>query len=342
MKTKRLTTVIALGILAGGIISFMPTTSLADSFFSAKAQNNNRHTSGSSIECPHCGHTIRLSASSGSETSGSYNYNYDYNYSYSADDRANTPSDNSKKVKTISVNNFTKVMVSRGLPVIYMQGALKPVKIEGKRDIVDAIKVTDDHGTVTISLPSGKNYNTKDLMITLTSPNLTDVQISSGSSFICSSEFKTTKALNISGSAGSAITLYSLSGATLNADISGGSALSIGRANVGTSNLDISGGSGVNLIELNCKTFNCDLSSGSGLNVSGSAKNGHIDISGGSSYNGNKFDVGAGSIDISGGSTANLKGDKLNVDCDRSSTVSGISTKKSSKIKTSKRSGYSL
>lgn len=333
MTTKRLTTVIALGILAGGIISFMPS-----SFFSAKAQNTNRHTSGSTIECPHCGHTIRLSASSDSETSGSYNYNYnyDYNYSSSAGDRANTSSDNSKKVKTISVNNFTKVMVSRGLPVIYVQGALKPVKIEGKRDIVDAVKVTDDHGTVTISLPSGRNYNTKDLMITLTSPNLTDVQISSGSSFMCSSEIKTTKALNISGSAGSAITVSALSAATLNADISGGSALSIGRANVDTSNLDISGGSGVNLTQLNCKTFNCDLSSGSGLNISGSAKNGHIDISGGSSYNGNKFDMGTGTIDISGGSAANLKGDKLNVDCDRSSTVTGISTKKSSKIKTSK------
>ena len=334
MTTKRLTTVIALGILAGGIISFIPSSSSADSFFTAKAQNNNRHTSGSTIECPHCGHSIRLSASTGSETSGSYNY--DYNYSYSAGDRADIPSDNSQKVKTISVNNFTKVTVSRGLPVIYVQGALKPVKIEGKRDIVDAVKVTDDYGTVTISLPSGKNFNTKDLMITLTSPNLTDVQISSGSSFMCSSEIKTSKALNITGKAGSAITLSSLSASTLNAVISGGSALSIGRTNVDTSNLDISGGSGINLTQLKCKTFNCNLSSGSGLTVSGSAKNGNIGISGGSSYNGNQFDMGAGNIDISGGSAANLNGNKLNVDCDKSSIVTGFSSKNSSKIKISK------
>ncbi|MDE7342866.1 MAG: hypothetical protein K2N19_02485, partial [Muribaculaceae bacterium] len=82
--------------------------------------------------------------------------------------------------------------------------------------------------------------------------------------------------------------------------------------------------------------FNCNLSSGSGLTVSGSAKNGNIGISGGSSYNGNQFDMGAGNIDISGGSAANLNGDKLNVNCDKSSNVTGFSSKKASKIKISK------
>lgn len=329
MKMKRLTAVITIGILAGGgLMGWTSLTSCGDSFFTTKARSTDRNISKSTLVCPHCGNAIRLSASNGSGDS-------DNNY-YSTSDLSDLPSDNSQKVKTFSVGNFTKVQVSSGLPIVYVQGALKPVKIEGPRKVVDAVNVTEDNGMVTISLPSRNQYNTKNLIITLTSPNITDVMISNGSLLTSNSNIKTLKSLNITAKSGSVVNLASITASTLNLDIVGGSVLSLAKGNVDSANIDISGGSCMTLKQFVCKTFNCDASSGSALTVEGSAKKGNFDISGGTTYNGSQFDVASGDIDISGGSMASLAGGKLNVDCDKSSIVTGFSSKKSSKMKISK------
>ncbi|MEL7112276.1 MAG: DUF2807 domain-containing protein, partial [Pseudomonadota bacterium] len=187
------------------------------------------------------------------------------------------------ETREFGTRNFNKVDVGSGIAVVYTQDPNAEVTATLKRGSWDQVEIMVSGDT----LIARKKKNSKwgrygpQLTVYASSPNLTEVDASSGSSF---------KGSVVAGD--------------LSIDASSGSSLSIEGA-CDSLELDASSGSSISLSKLECVSANVDASSGSSISVYASTKV-NVDASSGSSISvsGNPSDV---TTDKSSGASVRIR-----------------------------------
>ena len=179
--------------------------------------------------------------------------------------------------------SFNKVNVGSGISMVYTQDPNASVTATLKRGSWDQIDIEVKNNTLIAKKKKNAKWGRYGPKITVyaSSPNLTEVDASSGSSF---------KGSVVAGN--------------LSVDASSGSSLSMEGA-CKSLNLDASSGSSVSLSKLECETANVDASSGSSISVYASKK-ADVDASSGSSISvsGNPSDV---TTDKSSGASVRIR-----------------------------------
>ncbi|MEL6692799.1 MAG: DUF2807 domain-containing protein, partial [Pseudomonadota bacterium] len=179
--------------------------------------------------------------------------------------------------------SFNKVNVGSGIAMVYTQDPNASVTATLKRGSWDQIDIEVKNNTLTAKKKKNAKWGRYGPQITVyaSSPNLTEVDASSGSSF---------KGSVVAGN--------------LSVDASSGSSLSMEGA-CKSLNLDASSGSSVSLSKLECESANVDASSGSSISVYAS-KRADVDASSGSSISvsGNPSDV---TTDKSSGASVRIR-----------------------------------
>ncbi len=187
------------------------------------------------------------------------------------------------ETRDFGTKDFSKVDVGSGIAVVYTQDPNAAVTATLKRGSWDQVEIKVDGDT----LIARKKKNSKwgrygpQLTVYASSPNLTEVDASSGSSF-----------------QGSVVA------GNLDIDASSGSSLSMEGA-CDSLNLDASSGSSISLSKLECVNATVDASSGSSIRVYASSKV-NVDASSGSSISvsGNPSDV---TTDKSSGASVSIR-----------------------------------
>jgi hypothetical protein len=153
--------------------------------------------------------------------------------------------------KTYSLENFSKVSASAGVNVVLKQGPFS-VTAEGPQDVLDHMKIEVHGDTLEIGRKNSMSFNWFNggghAVITVTAPNYTGINVSSGSDL--DGAGLTLQDVRISASSGADI------------ELSG----TCGRLDV-----DASSGADIETSDLRCNTVEAEASSGADVDVFASA-----------------------------------------------------------------------
>lgn len=152
--------------------------------------------------------------------------------------------------KEIKVSAFDEIQVSQGIKVIVCQGQFPgKVAVATTPSAEEFLQVKVNEGTLKVFYDN-KDMATKKIkgpsIITVTMPELEEVDLSSGSSFVLSGTFKSKEKMDF--------------------DLSSGSYLKIENLTCGKLSLDASSGANATVVNLNCD-LDADSSSGSSISV---------------------------------------------------------------------------
>ncbi len=185
----------------------------------------------------------------------------------------------SPETRDFGTKSFSKIDVGSGISVVYTQDPNASVTATLERGKWDQIEIKVEGDTLVARKKKNSNWGRYGPRITVyaASPNLSEVDASSGSSFkgnVVAGD------LDIDASSGSSL---SMEGACqdLNLDASSGSSISLDKLECETAVVDASSGSSIRVYA--SKSVNVDASSGSSISVSGNPSDVTTDKSSGAS-----------------------------------------------------------
>ena len=185
----------------------------------------------------------------------------------------------SPETRDFGTKSFSKIDVGSGISVVYTQDPNASVTATLERGKWDQIEIKIEGDTLVARKKKNSNWGRYGPRITVyaASPNLSEVDASSGSSFkgnVVAGD------LDIDASSGSSL---SMEGACqdLNLDASSGSSISLDKLECETAVVDASSGSSIRVYA--SKSVNVDASSGSSISVSGNPSDVTTDKSSGAS-----------------------------------------------------------
>lgn len=226
--------------------------------------------------------------------------------------------------REIKVSAFDEIQINAPVNVKFTQGASTgKAVVKGSSPLVEHL-VLDVRGDKLIIRYEGLGNNVyvsngeQGVCIELSSPELTELKMSSASSFSATSISGKNFEVEMSGasafkvntlsasytefdiSGASNIDVANLSGTELDLDVSGASKIDISSAELNKLNMDISGASNIELDNVVTKTASIDVSGASHVDISGRCDVADIGCSGCSNVNARKFKVDRGSVEVSG------------------------------------------
>ncbi len=173
--------------------------------------------------------------------------------------------------KSVKIDNFAGIQASSGIRIIYTQG-----KFNGKAQIATTesaapyLKVYVKNGWLiaeydTPSFKPGLNINGPTI-ITVTSPNLKKIDLSSTASVTVTNNITVSDALDIDLSSASKVDLKNVSCRKLDADLSSQASLTVGKIS-GEVSVDTSSASSVTIKAAECTKASADASSASKITI---------------------------------------------------------------------------
>lgn len=247
--------------------------------------------------------------------------------------------------REFKVGAFDEIQINAPVNVVFTQGASSgKAVVRGASSLVDHL-VFDVRGDKLIIRYEGLGNNVYvnsgegAVKIELSSPELSDLSMTSASSFSATSISGNNFDLDISGasrfkvdnistsytefeiSGASHIDVVSFSGAHFDLCISGASHIDVSKMGLDKLDLDVSGASHLDLDNVTTKRAWIDVSGASHVDISGNCDEADIECSGCSKVDARKFKVKKGSVDVSG--MSKIKACILNV---TSQSSSGMST----------------
>jgi hypothetical protein len=179
-----------------------------------------------------------------------------------------------------SVGSFDGIDVSGSMDVQVIQGPAASVKIEGDQNLLSYVRTDVRNGVLHIDTEDNVNLQpSKDLIVYVTAPLFTDIEISGASNVIGKTPLTGDKTLEVHASGASEVDL-DVSVPELRGDISGATTMKL-RGKAGSFILDASGSSEVLGLDLITEESDLDLSGASTVKVTANKKI-RIDASGSS------------------------------------------------------------
>ena len=177
-----------------------------------------------------------------------------------------------------SYSGFTGVELSSGFHFTISRASTFSVVVTTDDNLLDYVQVTMTGSMLSVGLAPGHGYQTTVLKVAIAMPDLTDLELSGGTSGTVTG--LSSSGNLVVGSSGGSTVVVGGTASSLQMDVSGGSQVDLSGLHVGDANVNLSGGSQatVNMDG----TLNAALSGGSRLFYFGSPKMGAIDTSGGS------------------------------------------------------------
>ena len=218
--------------------------------------------------------------------------------------------------------DFSAIDVSTGIKVVYTQGKLADMKITAPRYIFDYLDVKVKNGTLNLSVKRSfwQNFHSQseDITVTVSSPELVDLEASSGASIVVNGRLAVNSSVEVDASSGALVTITGglHSQGKVELDTGSGSMISIKGLTANRLEADISSGSSMELLQTNVKRAEFDISSGATCSVSGNVDKLVVDASSGSSFKGVKFVARNADIDASSGASVHYNAIRANVDDD--------------------------
>ncbi len=244
--------------------------------------------------------------------------------------------------REFKVGTFDEIQINAPVDVKFTQTASSgKAVVRGASSLVDHL-VFDLRGDKLIICYEGLDNNVRKegtVKIEISSPKLSDLSMSSASSFSAPSISGKNFDLEMNGasrfnverisasftefeiSGASNIDVAAVSGTEFDFDISGASNIDISEMNLNKLELEVSGASNIDLGNVTAKNASIDVSGASHVDISGKCEVADIECSGCSNVDARKFKVKKGSVDVSG--MSKIKACILNV---TSQSSSGMST----------------
>ncbi len=248
----------------------------------------------------------------------------DFDFDFNFDDNGSAKIDYGKvQTKSVRVSNFTEIDASTGIRVIYTQGPLSDVKIKAPEKLLPMVKckVSGSELTLGIQRKSGNfSMPREGVEVTITAPNLRDIELSSGASFTVAGQLAPKGKLTIDCSSGAQVNIEQLKGSALEVDMSSGSQLNISEGSATNASFDLSSAASAVVKSFTASNVAADLSSASHLELTGKGNQLQVDASSAASFKGRKFKVENATVDVSSTASVSVFATHDQVDCDRNST----------------------
>ncbi len=169
--------------------------------------------------------------------------------------------------ETRTVEEFSKISVSRGMNVYISQGTTNKVLVKADENLLKVIDTYVDHGTLKVTALKGiRNATSNKVYVTVT--DLSYLKSTSGSN-IFTEDSVTVQDLEIKSSSGSNIRLNLIAGNLITSASSGSNIFLEGKAK----SMNIKASSGANIKAGDLQTETCDAKVSSGANIWLNVKN---------------------------------------------------------------------
>lgn len=174
--------------------------------------------------------------------------------------------------RTVDVLPFTKIKVSTGLRVVYVEGPLKPVAITATPNHINNITVENDGETLVISYwksDHGVQIKNSDVKIIVTAPKVRSFVASSGARITVEKDLdRNSGTISAKGSSGGTIKFKNIKAATINFSTSSGADIYAGYINLSsTGNINASSGADITIDAIDLTTANIKTTSGSNVKI---------------------------------------------------------------------------
>lgn len=211
------------------------------------------------------------------------------NESYASDSDDNSRASAKMITQTIPAKDVRKIDTATGIKVIYTQAKKTSVTLTAPANMLKYITVTAKNGELECYRKSNsftKSMRGVNITVTVSSPGLTDIDISSGGSFVAQTPINmNNSSMDIDISSGGALSIASLTAGSLDIDVSSGAAAKINGLTAKTVEADASSGAAISLSDIKTTSVSASASSGAALSVSGTAKIANLSASSGGGIN---------------------------------------------------------
>lgn len=211
------------------------------------------------------------------------------NESYASDSDDNSRASTEMITQTIPAKDVRKIDTATGIKVIYTQAKNTSVTLTAPANMLKYITVTAKDGELECIRKSNsftKSMRGVSITVTVSSPGLTDIDVSSGGSFVAQAPINMKdSSMDIDISSGGAISIASLTAGSLDLDASSGAAAKINGLTAKTVEADASSGAAISLSDVKATSARINASSGAALSIKGSAKVANLSASSGGAVN---------------------------------------------------------
>ncbi len=208
------------------------------------------------------------------------------NESYASDSDDNSRTSTEMITQTIPAKDVRKIDTATGIKVIYTQAKNTSVTLTAPANMLKYITVTAKDGELECIRKSNsftKSMRGVNITVTVSSPGLTDIDVSSGGSFVAQAPINMKdSSMDIDISSGGAISIASLTAGSLDLDAS---AAKINGLTAKTVEADASSGAAISLSDVKATSARINASSGAALSINGAAKVANLSASSGGAVN---------------------------------------------------------
>lgn len=178
--------------------------------------------------------------------------------------------------REISVKNFSSIDACLGMRVTYSVGSRPSCRVSAPARVYEYLDIHVDGQTLVTgvkpkdgreSLDRKEADLLKEVIITVISPRLTEVEASTGASVTLKGAFKTDGKIELEASTGAAITFRNITVEEVEADVSTGARIVVSGTAV-KADLDASTGANIEASGLQVKQGSADASTGASVSVS--------------------------------------------------------------------------
>ena len=206
--------------------------------------------------------------------------------------------DKAMTTRNITIADFNSIDAATGIKVIYSQGPLSAAKVTAPRYYFNYLDISVDKGTLELRINQTfwQKFNSvnDDITVTVSSPTINDLEVSSGASISIPGGFKSKGKVELDTSSGSSININGLNASRIDAELSSGSSMQL--TNATATHADF------------------ELSSGASCTVSGKTSSLKVEATSGASFNGSKFRAHTADIEAGSGGSVNYNAERAKED----------------------------
>ncbi len=228
--------------------------------------------------------------------------------------------DKAMTTRNITIADFNSIDAATGIKVIYSQGPLSAAKVTAPRHYFNYLDISVDKGTLELRINQTfwQKFNSvnDDITVTVSSPTINDLEVSSGASIIVKGVVKINNSAELEATSGASISIPGgfKSKGKVELDTSSGSSININGLNASRIDAELSSGSSMQLTNATATHADFELSSGASCTVSGKTSSLKVEATSGASFNGSKFRAHTADIEAGSGGSVNYNAERAKED----------------------------